>query len=169
MLIPACSQPCTGDGCPQPVVCEANPAIVKPSAPKEFTVNSSFKACYKRGASDAVTFNLKVAESKIPTATVIFVVDIVVEDSNKDTTSVLAQFFNSQNDVSVSPNNIFLKGATKADLVAGLNATINFQFKSDSPVGDPYYFVISLFRGDGSTSNGNDLIGRIIYKFRTAE
>ncbi len=170
-ILSACTeapQPCTGAACPQPVVCEANPALVKPSAPTEFTLNSTFKSCYKRGASDTVTFDLKVAESKISTDRVLFVVDIVVENPNKSTTSVSNQFFASQGDISVTPN-IFVNGASKAELVAGLKATINFKFKSSSPVGDPYYFVVSLFKGGGNTDNPADVIGRIIYKFKTAD
>jgi hypothetical protein len=165
--------PCTGASCPTPTVCDANPGLAKQSASGGLTVSSSFKACYKRGASDAVSFKLTVDEAIIPSDRVIFVVDIVTEDSQKNTDSVVDQFFNSQSDISVTPN-IFVSGASKAELVAGLDATINFKFKSTSPVGEPYYFVISLFRFGGNTKDCNDLIGgcgkgRIIYKFKTAD
>jgi hypothetical protein len=170
-LLTACTQgvsPCTGSSCPTPTTCEANPGDVQPSTPTGFTVTSTFKSCYARGASGNVVFNLKVAESKIPTDRVIVVVDVVTQTSNGSTTSVASQFFGSASDISVQPD-IFRNGASKAELVAGLNATINFKFKSSSPVGDPYYFVISLFKGGGSTSNPKDVIGRIIYKFKTAD
>jgi hypothetical protein len=181
ILLAACTeppQPCSGASCPQPVVCETNPAIVRPSVTAGFTVTSTFKACYKRGATDSVDFSLQIDPTKMTPATatklnetdqIQFVVDIVTEDSNKNTKSVVAEFFSSQSDVSVSPKNIFQTGASKDEVITGISAKINFKFKSSSPVGDPYYFVISLFKSPGNTSSGADLIGRIIYKFKTAE
>jgi hypothetical protein len=176
LLFTACTEPpkpCVGDECPKPVVCEANPAVVEPSVTAGLTVTSTFKSCYKRGATDSVDFNLQVdpAKIKIPFEQAQFVVDIVTEDSNKKTDSVSDEFFSSKNDFSVSPENIFQPGTSKskAELVAGLSAKINFKFKSSAPVGDPFYFVVSLFKFPGDTSKGTDLIGRIIYKFKTAD
>jgi hypothetical protein len=173
LLLTACPAdsgptPCTGASCPAPSACATDPGLAKQTAAKGFTVSSSFKACYKSGAADKVSFDLKVDEAKIPTDRVIVVVDIVTEDSNKNTTSVARQFFGSASDISVSPD-LFNNGTSKTELVAGINATIDFKFKSGSPVGDPYYLVISLFKGGGDTNNPKDLLGRIIYKFKTAQ
>ncbi len=168
ILFTACTeppQPCTGENCPKPTTCDATSGLAQPRPSKAgITVTSTFKACYARGASDQVSFNLTVQETLIPSDRVQFTVDIV--DAQEK--SVLANFFSGRGDVSVSPD-VFTNGASKTQLVAGLSSTISFKFKSNAPVGEPFYFVISMFRAEGSTSNPSDLIGRIIFTFKMAE
>jgi hypothetical protein len=168
LLFAACTEPpkpCVGDECPKPITCDTTPGLAKSRAtPSGITHSSTFQACYARSASKKVSFQLQLKESIIPSERVQFVVDIV--DANEKT--VLSQFFSGRGDVSVSPD-VFTNGASKAELVTGIDSTITFKFKSNAPVGEPFYFVISMFKSPGSTSARSDLIGRIIFTFKMAE
>jgi hypothetical protein len=174
LFVPACTEPpkpCTGDSCPKPVVCEANPGIAKQTSGKKgLTATTTFTSCYRQGASATAAFTLKATdESIIPTDRVDFRVDIVVLDSQRNANSVLSDFFSSEGDISISPD-IFRNGASKAELIAGINSTINFKFKSNSPVGGgPYYLVISLAKAGSDPFDGTAVIGRIAYQFTTGQ
>jgi hypothetical protein len=140
----------------------SDPGLAQQVAPGSFTASSSFKACYRPGASETVSFNLKY-NGQLATESVKFVVDIV--DRNNNNRSVLSSFFGSASDISITPN-IFNNNVSAAELEAGIQAQINFRFKNTAPVGDAYSLVVSAFRADGSTRNPADLIGRIGYRFR---
>jgi hypothetical protein len=142
-----------------PTSCTDIPANVRRTA-KFLTSQTTFKSCYKPSDSDTVYVGIKLEDDRVTFVKPLFVFDIVVLNSDGSTRSVASSLLDGY--PSSNPD-IFQADLTEEDLLAGLEASVAFKFKSSAPEGQ-YIMAISLFKDRDAFDRAN-LVGRIFYDF----
>lgn len=122
---------------------------------------TTFKKCYEPGAADTVFLSFKLEDSTVTFVKPLMVFDIVAVNPDGSTKSMAYTLLDGR--PGANPN--FLEDdLTKEQLLAGLETSVAFKFKSTAPEGN-YAMVISLFKNTNAY-DGRNLVGRLHYDFQ---